>query len=498
MNRKNFSTHSTAVSLTIVLFLLQLSKSQSIAQNSWSKKLPGVGTFSSPRVTDLNSDGIGDIVIGAGREEFEACDSAIMALDGLSGELIWNVSAKDQIFGSATLIDLNKDNVKDIIIGGRSAELQAISGVDGRVIWKFNPNAPYQNGKPKWFNFYNPQLIPDQDNDGLKDIFISNGGDVMADPYDPNRPAGNLVVICSRDGSLISLAPMPDGRETYMSIVLFDNHTSGEVDIVFGTGGETIGGSLYLTKLSDVLKGNISSAIQLDTSPDKGFIGPPVWVDITGDNVPDIVANAVDGRLLAFDGVSHQPIWKTHMENTEAYSSIAVGHFTPDSIPDFFVSYAQGVWPDLDWAKQFMVNGSNGKIEHIDSLGYLQTISPLAAKLNHDEMDEVILNMNYQVIDSMHRKSFHNLLVAFDFSRNKLIALSEANPGHNMSSTPWVGDIDNDGKLDIVYCHSTNQYHTYTFDGLQINLLKTDIPVVGEIKWGAYMGTDLNGIFKKE
>lgn len=31
---------------------------------SWSTPLPGMGTFSSPRVTDLNGDGIGDVVVG--------------------------------------------------------------------------------------------------------------------------------------------------------------------------------------------------------------------------------------------------------------------------------------------------------------------------------------------------------------------------------------------------------------------------------------------------
>jgi len=38
-------------------------------------QVQGIGIFSSPRVTDLNGDGIGDIVFGAGRTEFHACDS---------------------------------------------------------------------------------------------------------------------------------------------------------------------------------------------------------------------------------------------------------------------------------------------------------------------------------------------------------------------------------------------------------------------------------------
>jgi len=51
-------------------FLLAISFACSVisfAQQSWTKELQGIGTFSSPRVTDLNQDGIKDIVLGAGR-----------------------------------------------------------------------------------------------------------------------------------------------------------------------------------------------------------------------------------------------------------------------------------------------------------------------------------------------------------------------------------------------------------------------------------------------
>ena len=457
--------------------------------------MQGVGSFSSPRVTDLNGDGIGDIILGSGRQEFQACDSAIIALNGLNGEMLWNVSAQDQIFGSASLKDINNDGIKDVIINGRSAELQAIDGRNGTVIWKFDKKTRYQNKARKWFNFYNPQFIPDQNDDGHEDILITNGGDVMVEAFDPNRPAGNLMIIDAQSGKIISLAPMPDGKETYMSVSACKNFDSDEYAIILGTGGETIGGSLFLTYVSDVLKGDISNAIPLATSQTNGFTAPPVWVDVTEDSIPDIVANAGDGRLLAFNGKGHEPIWAVTMKDTEAYSSISVGHFTEDNIPDFFVSYAQGSWPNLEWAKQFMVNGKNGKIEFTDSLGYLQLTTPVAADLNSDYRDEAILNMNFQQIDSIYRKSFYNILVAFDFKTNKLIPLTESLPGHNITTTPWIGDIDGDNLLDIIYCHSTSEFQTYTFDGFQVNLLKTDIPIRKPIKWGAYMGSNYDGVY---
>ena len=476
----------------LVCFILCLS--QANAQNTWSKRFSGLGTFSSPRVTDLNGDGVSDIIVGAGREEFQSCDSAIMALDGNTGELIWKVSARDQIFGSASLKDISGDGVMDIFIGGRSAELICVNGSTGEVIWRFTPA---ESPKKEWFNFYNPQFIPDQNNDGVEDILISNGGDVLAEPYDPNRPAGQLVIFDSTNGDVISRAIMPDGKETYMSVSILPGQTDGFKNVVYGTGGETLGGNLYVTTIAEIMAGDLSGSIRLDSSATKGFIAPPVWADINKDGIHDIIANAVDGRLLAFDGKDHHAIWKVGMPNTEAYSSIAIGHFNSDDIPDFFVSYAQGIWPNLYWSKQFMANGATGKIEFLDSAGYYQTSTPVVVDLNNDNIHEALLSVNYHAYDDNGQRSNHNLLAIVDFVEKKMVELNVKNDGHNISSTPWIGDLDQNGYLDIVYCHGTNPTETYSFDGMQVNRIDTNVPIYSPIKWGAYMGSEYNGIYNK-
>jgi outer membrane protein assembly factor BamB len=478
----------------LLLLLLPALSFQLEAQNTWSKRFAGIGTFSSPRVTDLNGDGIMDIIIGAGREEFQSCDSAVMALDGNTGELIWNISATDQIFGSAALKDISGDGVMDIFIGGRSAELICINGRSGDVIWRFTPP---KSLKKEWFNFYNPQFIPDQNHDGIEDILISNGGDVLAEPYDPNRPAGQLVIFDSTNGKLISRASMPDGKETYMSVAVLPGQPEGFKNVVYGTGGETIGGNLYVAAISEIMAGDLSGSIKLDSSEKKGFIAPPVWIDINNDGIHDIIANAVDGRLLAFDGKTHQSIWKVSMPNTEAYSSIAVGKFNTDDAPDFFVSYAQGVWPNLSWSRQFMVNGLSGKTEFVDSAGYYQTSTPVVVDLNNDNINEAILSVNYHAYDENGQRTNHSLLAIVDFVEKRLVELNIRNNGHNISSTPWVGDLDQNGLLDIVYCHGTNATETYSFDGMQVNRIDTPVPIDKPIKWGAYMGSDYTGIYNK-
>ncbi|XOV93738.1 MAG: PQQ-binding-like beta-propeller repeat protein [Bacteroidota bacterium] len=465
------------------------------AQESWSKELPGIGSFSSPRVTDLNNDGVGDIILGAGKEEFIPSDSAIIALDGKTGKMLWKVSAKDQIFGSATLKDITGDGIPDVFINGRSAQLMAINGKTGKIIWRFVVPKSIQK---EWFNFYNPQFIPDQNGDGKEDILVSNGGDVQAEPYDPNRAVGHLVILDGLTGKVISRAPMPDGKETYMSVTVLPGGSPESKNVVFGTGGETLPGNLYICSIAEIMSGDLSGAIKLDSSTTKGFIAPATWVDINEDGTQDIVVNAFDGRLLAFDGKTFQSIWKVQIVDAEAYSTPAIGYFNKDIIPDFFISYGQGSWPDISWSKQFMVDGKTGKIEFEDSLGFYQMTSAVAVDLTGDGQDEVLLPINFMVRNEFQMKFFENDIMAFEFTEMVSGKLGLDSDGNSISSTPWIGDLDGNGYLDIIYIHGTNAKQTYTFDGMRVNRIDTKFPIYGKIRWGSYMGSSYNGIFDNQ
>ena len=469
------------------------------SQQPWSTMIPGVGTFSSPRVTDLNQDGIDDVVIGAGREEFQVCDSAVIAINGSNGQMIWHASAQDQIFGSAIFQDINQDGIKDVFIGGRSAELMAINGRNGKVLWRFlDANQLLPNGETRWFNFYNGQWVPDQDGDGHQDLLLANGGDVMKEPYDTNRPPGYLVVVSAQTGQLLARAAMPDGHETYLSPTLLPGPNPQNPRIVFGTGGETVGGALYVTDLRSVIKEDLSQAILLDQSNDKGYIGPPAVVDLNQDGQLDIVANAVNGRLLAFDGQHYKQLWEVPIPSTESYSSVALGHFNEDTTPDVFVSYGTGVWPKLDWSVQMMVNGATGTIEYMDSLGFYQNTTPVVADFNGDGIDEVLMSLNIQEVDELYRKYFYTTLIVIEFKSGETVQIAHKLKGNNLSSTPWIGDLDQDGYLDFLYCHGTNLRHTYTFDGMQLHRYTTEIPVYKPIIWGAYQGSQYDGVYKSQ
>ncbi len=461
----------------------------------WVDSLPRIGTFSSPRVADLNGDGIDDIILGAGKEEFIKSDSGVVALDGRNGKMLWHVFAKDQMFGSAIFQDINADGHPDVLINGRSSELIMINGLNGQVIWRFDPRSK-QNKSHRFYNFYNSQWIPDLDGDSLKDILVSNGGDITKEAYDPNRPPGYLLIMSSRTGEILHLAEMPDGKEIYMSVTVTPLPNLKDYEIIYGTGGETIGGHLYRCLLSDVIKHDLKKSMMLDSTRDRGYIGPAARVDLNRDGITDIIVNSVNGRMIAFDGKDYHRLWELRRPGTETYSSITVGQFTDDDIPDLFASYAKGTWPQLDWSTQFLADGKNGKVLFVDSLGFYQNSTGVACDWDGDGKDEILLSVNIQEIKNGFYKYFYNFLALIDFKTNEVLQVGDLHEGNNISSTPWVGDLDHDGKLDIIYVHGINDRHTYTFDGMKVHRIRTQILIKNPVKWGAYQGSEYTGVYK--
>lgn len=465
------------------------------ASGSWAVMYKRLGSLSSPRLADLNEDGILDVVIGGGSIEFQSSDSAVLAIDGRDGRTLWTSGGRDQIFGSPVFADITGDGVPDVFIGGRAAQLKAINGRNGKTIWEYYPHAvDITKNDSGAFNFYNPQLIPDQDKDGLRDLIVAAGGYVKALPHDPERPAGKLLVISSASGKKLASAVMPDGKETYMSVVMSDFGREGSLSVIFGTGGETLQGGLYRAPLADVLSGDLSRAKLLVKGNGKGFIAPPVLADITGDGIHDIVANAVDGRMLAIDGVTEEILWEVSFPGTEAYCSIAAGYYTDDAVPDFFTNFGIGIWPDLNRSIQFMVNGRTGEVMFQDTLGTFQESTPVTCDYNEDGIDDALMSINYR-----HSSGYSNQLLVIDFYNDTLYHTGPRHYGANVASTPWVGDMDQDGLVDIVYCNEVNPFDllSVTFkEGLKISRIETEVNIRSPLPWGAYMGSYYDGKFR--
>lgn len=488
----------------IVVSLLLLSCEQKKTELAWNESLYNVGSQASPRVSDLNEDGILDIVIGAGKEELGPVENGIMAIDGKTGQLIWQQSANAHMVGSATFYDINGDGTADVFIGGRNHLLKALDGKTGQLIWEYQ--FTYENDpilQYARFNFYNSVLVPDQTQDGIPELLTVNGGnwDAAAGSTDDRYP-GVVMLFDLYNGSIIAADTVPDGQESYMSPIYFTDEESGDGMILFGSGGETMSGNLYLASLSDLMQGQLAQATTLVQEEGHGFIAPPSLVDINQDAILDILIISHAGRISAIDGKTKAVIWQQSFPAMESSNAFAIGQFNSEKGPDLLATLCHGTWPDYNFAMQVVLDGKTGQISYRDTLGCIGLSSPVIYDLDHDGFDEAILSINeydctFKMTEDIRSPDrMNNQLIALDFKRKNYRPIDNTEGFRNIYSTPWVGDLDDDGYLDIVYTQNFNPKDITRFLGMSIKRVSTAVRIKEAPKWGAYMGSQGNGIFE--
>ena len=455
----------------------------------WSSFTDSIPVISSPRVSDLNNDGVLDIVIGGGTDSYYS-NYGILAFDGLTGNNLWTVPATDEIFGSAVFNDITGDSIPDVFIGGRHAQFYAINGANGNIIWEAFPQTPGINPADSgMYNYYSAQIIPDQNSDLIEDILVANGGDHNAAPWDP-RPPAHLMVLDGLTGSVLAKAVIPDSNETYCSPIVADLKNNGVLNVIYGSGGEHHGGSIWVAELvNDLMNDDLSGSIILATTPNTGFIAPASVADFSNDNVLDIVVQGFDGTVYLFDGNNFQQQWSVNIPNSESSSAPVIGNFTGGTLdPDVFAVTYQGTAPTYFDYFQIMIDGTSGNIEWIDSIGDMHFASANAFDSNDDGRDDILITVNNNI------GYFQNELLLIDFQNDTVTTFNPPKAGVNIASTPWVGDMDNDNLLDVVYAFRADSVNPNSWNGMYTERISTNMKVpISGIAWGGYMGTGYDG-----
>jgi hypothetical protein len=295
---------------------------------------------------------------------------------------------------------------------------------------------------------------------------------------------------------------MPDGLESYMSPLCFQDPASQELKLVFGSGGETMGGSLFICTLQNLMDRNLSAAQKIATEDGHGFIAPPVLADVNQDGTLDILAISHASTIFAIDGNNHKQLWQQSFPGRESSNSFAVGHFTQKDRIEILGVMDRGTWPIYSYAQQVILDGATGNTVYHDSLGCFVVSSPVVYDMDNDGLDEVILNINDWPCDATLNEEFMDppgityQLVAIDFQSDKHKIIDQARNFKNVFSSPWIGDLDGDKHLDIVYSYYNHPNDLRKFLGMSLKRVSTPIKIRKPVKWGAYMGSNGNGIYE--
>ena len=68
--------------------------------------------------------------------------------------------------------------------------------------------------------------------------------------------------------------------------------------------------------------------------------------------------HTIYSKVIAFDGLSYRQIWNTSFDGSESYSTIGVGYYDRDNIPDFIVKYLHGPgYPVYEFEQTVILSG---------------------------------------------------------------------------------------------------------------------------------------------
>ncbi len=357
------------------------------------------------------------------------------------------------------VLDLDGDGPQEIVLASADGILSLISGKTNQVIWTKNL-AEYLSGYSKVY-VEAGLAAGDLDNDGKIEVVIATGGR----PISAAKPGA--VIVLTYVGGATPFA-LKAGWPRYA----FDE---------LGSSGD-----------------------HPDGTPD-GFLSTPAIGDIDGDGQKEVVIGGMDRRLHAWhaDGsyVTGWPIDRTKNLFRDTISSPALADLDNDGKAEIIIGTNNfRVCPN---PYLFYVLKGDGTfypgwpVETTDNIAS----SPAVGDLDGDGfLDIVVGTGNYD--EHCQQAADGNKVYAWDRNGQPLPGWPRATDG-NMETSPAIGDIDGDNKLDVVIgCHDYNNracntlygWHGdgSTLAGWPIHSLHPDYPSTFDV-WDSTRMADIDG-----
>jgi hypothetical protein len=279
------------------------------------------------------------------------------------------------------------------VIGGREGLLVALDGETGDPMWEADPSEFGE--RDLYLNFYSPQWVEDVNDDGEPDLLVVYGGDALAPPGEPRDPSW-IGLIDGASGHVLARRLTPDLRESYTSPVIVrtaeESPTTGTV-FVFGTGGETLPGSLFLGTVAELLEPSTDENWGQELtqgSSGKGIIAPTIIADLDGDGELDLAVVDFGGRVSLLAGPDFTESWHVDFEDQEAFATAAPVRLGDGSFA-LAVSHNAGAFPEYTKTTHRLLRATDGDLLESFESTLPFTPSPLAVDLDGDGVDEIIV-----------------------------------------------------------------------------------------------------------
>jgi hypothetical protein len=367
---------------------------------------------------DVNGDGTDDIAVGAPGEYVggDAWGRAYV-FSGGGGSLLLTVESPNPNVGadfgnSLAVGDVNGDGKGDITVGaggervgGNAYQGRAyvFSGADGSLLFTLDSPNPQEGA-----GFGYSVAVGDVNGDGKDDIAVGAAGEIV-----DGNSQGQAYVFSGADGSLLFTlnTPNPQGVADFgISVAVGDVNGDGKADIAVGADGAEVSGNADQGR-AYVFSGADGSVLFTLDSPNpqagaefgiSGAVG-----DVNGDGKGDIAVgarwggSAGQGRIHVFSGADGSLLFTLDSPNPQTGSwfgyRAAMGDVNGDGKGDIAVgATGEDVGGNADQGRAYVFSGADGsQLSTLDSpnpqAGASFGASPAVGDLNGDGKADIVV-----------------------------------------------------------------------------------------------------------
>jgi outer membrane protein assembly factor BamB len=291
---------------------------------------------------DFDDDGDQDIVTGGN-------DNLVTALDGYSGDVMWQFTGGTETFARSILkvTDINGDGVDDVVAGSNDDHVYAIDGTDGSEIWNYNTGGDLEEIELADMNGTGPLDIVcgTYVSAGGSRVLVLDGSDgsFMWDYVCPHDVEYVEVFDVNDDGALDVAAGITINPKGVYMIDGATHDTLWTVSVKTNGVGYALGhGDINGDGIIDVLVGGDYNANTVYTY--NGLTGDLLWSNYLGDEVESILGYDVnmDGNDEVIVGNDNNTLYVFDGEGNEIFNypcadgvkHIQVGDISADGEPN--------------------------------------------------------------------------------------------------------------------------------------------------------------------
>ncbi len=294
------------------------------------------GSDSPPTIADIDNDGKPEILHG----EF---GGYVLCINGEDGSVSWEIAVDENswIQTAPTILDANGDGQLDFVVGTWNAvnkadnKVYAFRGDNHSLLWSY----------PIGDVMYHGTAVADLDHDNKPELVIGAYNDT-------------LYCINAEEGTTKWKYRQEEGYYMGAPAVIADLNNDGLCEVVFV--------AWYVV---GVLSHDGTLLWKYDIpNYEQAFRGVALS-DITGDDSPDLIFGTDDGKVIALNGKSGNPLWSINLREHYGDSLFALEHapmvadFNGDDTLDVFIVGGHGEYPDFrekDFGRAYMLSASKG------------------------------------------------------------------------------------------------------------------------------------------